>query len=69
MEISELAPLVLIDSKNVKRNLTDLFDDQIENQTTNKSMQEVSDPLMDQTKELKDHKPSKEIKMNSISLP
>ena len=27
---------------------------EIENQTTNKSMQEVTDPLMDQNKDLKD---------------
>ena len=42
MEISELAPLVLIDCKNVKKHLTN---DQIDNQKTNEIMQEVIDPL------------------------
>ena len=37
MEISELATLVLIDSKNVKRQVKDLSEDQIENQKTNKN--------------------------------
>ena len=37
MEISELAPLVLIDSKNVKRQVEDLSEDQIVNQKTNKN--------------------------------
>ena len=37
METSELAPLVLIDSKNVKRQVEDLSEDQIENQKTNKN--------------------------------
>ena len=54
MEISELAPLVLIDSKNVKRDLEDLTEDQIENQKANKIMHEAIDPLMDQTEDLKD---------------
>ena len=38
MEISELAPLVLIDCKNVKKDLT-------KDQKTNEIMQEVIDPL------------------------
>ena len=42
MEISELAPLVLIDCKSVKKELTK---NQIENRKTNGIMQEVIDPL------------------------
>ena len=59
MEISELAPLVLIDSKNVKkRQVEDLSEDQIENQKTNKIdfKQTVHHPEWDQTKDQKEYK-------------
>ena len=56
MEISEFAHLVLIDSRNAKRYLGDLTEDQIDNQTKNKIMQKVIDPLMDQTEDIKEKK-------------
>ena len=58
MEISELAPLVLIDSKNVKRQVEDLSEDQIVNQKTNKNniKQTVHHPEWDQTEDQKEYK-------------
>ena len=47
METSELAPLVLIDSKNIRGDVEDIYVEKMEYQTTNKIQIEVIDPFMD----------------------